>query len=297
MFNHRARVSVIASAILVLTSCGSKMQENQNISVPLRSTPPADYQSQNTTQAQSVQGTSSCIDYTDNFSLPYRYCDSGSEVTKIQLGLIQAGYKVDADGYFGPGTESAVKKFQAANSLSVTGNVDSKTWSLLTGDSEPSSSTSSGSFSRPKEIQCVDGKSIYACTATWSDGSERAIQFPNSGNSHRGQTQIDSTDAKDDYRNPYCVYLYADGQGSFKGGTCSSASAPVGGSATAVGIQCPGRNIGTCEVTWSNGRITFVNGVHGSTAPITATTTMYEMGQNRVCVNLHSDGKIGTRYC
>ena len=208
-----------------------------------------------------------------------------------------ASTAVDADGYFGRGTETAVEKFQATNSLSITGSVDSKTWSVLNGTPETTKPASTGSFSRPKEIQCTDGKTIYACMAMWSDGSKRAIQFPNSGNSHIGQTPIDSTDAKDDYRNPYCVYLYADGQGSFKGGTCSGASAPITNSATAVGIQCPGTNISTCEVTWSNGKITYAYGVYGSTAPITATTTMYEMGRNRVCVNLHSDGKIKTRYC
>lgn len=58
--------------------------------------------------------------------------DTGSEVKQIQEMLISHGYKLIADGIFGPGTELALKQFQkSCNGLSVTGIVDQNTLSFL----------------------------------------------------------------------------------------------------------------------------------------------------------------------
>ncbi|MEJ7782016.1 MAG: peptidoglycan-binding domain-containing protein, partial [Solirubrobacteraceae bacterium] len=52
--------------------------------------------------------------------------DTGSAVVAVQQKLA-----VDADGAFGPVTEDAVEDFQGRVGLSVTGEVDSRTWTEL----------------------------------------------------------------------------------------------------------------------------------------------------------------------
>ena len=61
--------------------------------------------------------------------------DNGEWVTYLQQLLLEAGYFVDVDGDFGPGTEEAVQSFQSANELSADGVVGSRTWAALTGTS------------------------------------------------------------------------------------------------------------------------------------------------------------------
>ena len=57
---------------------------------------------------------------------------SGPEVRALQNQLTQLGYNVDrADGQFGPNTEAAVKRFQAAQGLAADGVVDPKTQEAL----------------------------------------------------------------------------------------------------------------------------------------------------------------------
>lgn len=43
--------------------------------------------------------------------------DTGTAVKTLQTGLKQAGYKLDADGIFGDGTEKAIRAFQLGNNL------------------------------------------------------------------------------------------------------------------------------------------------------------------------------------
>lgn len=60
----------------------------------------------------------------------------GSDVKSLQLLLIGYGYscgKAGADGDFGTGTASAVKKYQKAKGLTVDGIVGEKTWKKLLG--------------------------------------------------------------------------------------------------------------------------------------------------------------------
>jgi hypothetical protein len=63
---------------------------------------------------------------------PFRLCDSGGFVTAIQ-GLLRYdhGYDVSVDGYYGPGTEAAVRQFQEANGLTVDGLTGPVTWAAL----------------------------------------------------------------------------------------------------------------------------------------------------------------------
>ncbi len=50
------------------------------------------------------------------------------EVKKLQLALQKAGYDVDADGFFGHGTEEAVKAFQRVNGLVADGIAGPTNW-------------------------------------------------------------------------------------------------------------------------------------------------------------------------
>jgi carboxyl-terminal processing protease len=55
----------------------------------------------------------------------------GLDVLEIQKRLELVGYRVGADGVFGPGTEAAVKRFQSDNKLNVTGVADQKSVETL----------------------------------------------------------------------------------------------------------------------------------------------------------------------
>ena len=56
---------------------------------------------------------------------------SGDDVRWVQQKLVDAGYKVSVDGYYGKKTETEVKLFQKDFSLTVTGIVDSLTADML----------------------------------------------------------------------------------------------------------------------------------------------------------------------
>ncbi|MCL2313222.1 MAG: peptidoglycan DD-metalloendopeptidase family protein [Firmicutes bacterium] len=55
----------------------------------------------------------------------------GENVRKLQIQLKNLGYKIDIDGIFGKGTESAVMGFQLKNNLVTDGIVCIKTWDVL----------------------------------------------------------------------------------------------------------------------------------------------------------------------
>jgi hypothetical protein len=56
---------------------------------------------------------------------------AGDLVVWAQEHLYSGGYRVTIDGMFGPGTRTAVKQFQSAHGLAVTGQVDTATWTAL----------------------------------------------------------------------------------------------------------------------------------------------------------------------
>ncbi len=67
-------------------------------------------------------------------SHPDLACGSSNkaEVIVLQTALNANGERLSTDGDFGPGTENAVKSFQASYGLPQTGVADDKTWSMLT---------------------------------------------------------------------------------------------------------------------------------------------------------------------
>lgn len=54
-----------------------------------------------------------------------------ANTTLLQQKLAALGFKVTADGSFGPGTKAAVIQFQTSKSLPATGIVDAATWRAL----------------------------------------------------------------------------------------------------------------------------------------------------------------------
>jgi peptidoglycan hydrolase-like protein with peptidoglycan-binding domain len=61
--------------------------------------------------------------------------DQNSRVTDLQRQLDRLGYSVEATGFYGTQTESAVRRFQQSNFLPVTGVADARTLSEIRGAS------------------------------------------------------------------------------------------------------------------------------------------------------------------
>jgi GH24 family phage-related lysozyme (muramidase) len=70
----------------------------------------------------------------ETFRADLKKGDSGSDVKQVQTALIQWGYRVPADGRFGPGTQAAVRSFQTHELLLPTGIVDRQTFRVLNGE-------------------------------------------------------------------------------------------------------------------------------------------------------------------
>ena len=78
------------------------------------------------TDANSNPPTTSCIDYSYDDELPISVCSQGFSVE-----LFQEALGIDADGYFGPGTEAAVRAYQESVGLPANGVMDATTWASL----------------------------------------------------------------------------------------------------------------------------------------------------------------------
>jgi peptidoglycan hydrolase-like protein with peptidoglycan-binding domain len=86
------------------------------------------------TKSQENQLTGrNCADFSYAGVLPIRKCSEGLAVEYIQRFLNELGFELELDGYFGSGTEFAVKYFQRENSIRATGLVDLDTWKALLG--------------------------------------------------------------------------------------------------------------------------------------------------------------------
>jgi len=78
------------------------------------------------TDSTAQSGTTSCSSYDYDDELPISVCSYGFSVEMFQQVL-----GVDADGYFGPGTENAVRQFQQSVGLTPDGVMNAATWAAL----------------------------------------------------------------------------------------------------------------------------------------------------------------------
>ncbi len=69
--------------------------------------------------------------------IPLQRGMSGEDVTELQQLLVAAGYKVTADGNFGPTTYKAQRSFEKKTGLKVDGKVDAEDMDALRGDVAP----------------------------------------------------------------------------------------------------------------------------------------------------------------
>jgi peptidoglycan hydrolase-like protein with peptidoglycan-binding domain len=77
---------------------------------------------------------------------------SSAQITQVQQALKSKGYDPGTtDGVMGAGTQEALRKFQKANGLPVTGMVDSQTAKALGISSSASGATSSGPAGSSRE--------------------------------------------------------------------------------------------------------------------------------------------------
>ena len=95
-----------------------------------------------------------CDGYGFNNQYPLRRCDSGAAVRIVQQQLratIDPG--LQADGFFGPLTDRAVRRFQQANGLEVDGLVGRNTWRALTEGKVEGTDTDGSGLIDPWELQ------------------------------------------------------------------------------------------------------------------------------------------------
>lgn len=113
-------LSVALPAVLV--ACGSTSSSPTTTAIDTTTT----------TVSEVVAQPVDCGDkYVYNEELPLKTCDQGIGVESVQSQLLDAGFQVDLDGYYGQGTETAVRQYQAARGLPVTGMVDFETYKKL----------------------------------------------------------------------------------------------------------------------------------------------------------------------
>ena len=106
------------------------------------------------TKSQKSQITKrNCADFSYAGSLPFGKCSEGLAVEYVQRFLSDIGYELDADGYFGSGTEFAVKYFQRQNSIRATGMVGLDTWrAILNGSTLPGYDMDGNGVVTPEEF-------------------------------------------------------------------------------------------------------------------------------------------------
>lgn len=98
-----------------------------------------------TTAAPTTTTIPRCTYVDADDAYPLRKCDKGPAVRAIQEQINKRGQTIDVDGYFGPGTEQAVRNFQQAAGLEVDGLVGPATWAALyTGDPAGTDTDGSG---------------------------------------------------------------------------------------------------------------------------------------------------------
>lgn len=96
--------------------------------------------------------------------------DIGSEVSQLQRQLIEAGFKIDADGWFGPATEQAVMAIQARAGLVADGIAGPKTLQIIRSRSSDSRLLSENDLIRAADRLGVELAAIKAVNTVESRG-------------------------------------------------------------------------------------------------------------------------------
>ncbi len=95
--------------------------------------------------------------------------DSGEAVTALQARLYELGYTTtETDGTYGPGTEEAIRDFQSANGLLVTGIADQTTQAILFSDKAAAYDRYQDIVVEVEEVAdgyAVPGVNLFASTA------------------------------------------------------------------------------------------------------------------------------------
>jgi peptidoglycan hydrolase-like protein with peptidoglycan-binding domain len=116
-----------------------------------KATPPTTAAS--TTPTTTKTPTTTAKPVFDVPTTPLKPGDTGSDVTTLQKALVALGFaKGKADGFYGPKTQAAVKKFQQAAGLTADGIAGSKTLAALTsrsGSTPTSTQTNPATFDAP----------------------------------------------------------------------------------------------------------------------------------------------------
>ena len=99
--------------------------------------------------------------------------DKGPDVSVAQDLLNRNGAILDADGDFGSGSESAVREFQIAAGLAVTGIIDAATWQALRALPEPSADipTRAVAFIGREEVGSRQAYDKTCSRPTWPGGA------------------------------------------------------------------------------------------------------------------------------
>jgi hypothetical protein len=82
-------------------------------------------------QKAAFESRLNCANFDFNESFPLGLCQEGTAIRLVQEVLVNLGYTIDADGYFGKGSEFALKIYQRANGIRATGRVAEATWKLM----------------------------------------------------------------------------------------------------------------------------------------------------------------------
>jgi D-alanyl-D-alanine carboxypeptidase/Putative peptidoglycan binding domain len=111
-----------------------------------------------------------CAAYTDNPGrYPVRRCQRGLAVEHVQQQLVRHGYDVEVDGYFGPLTLAAVRRFQSDHGLTADGLVGPITWPALLEGSPGGTDADGDGHVEPWEP--VAGTNLRECSPQMPDSS------------------------------------------------------------------------------------------------------------------------------
>lgn len=141
---RRRRMRLLVGSIGVIVLGGCVVAEDDAASPGITSPPATDptvvpISGPATTNPNQPQPTvtvapRSCAQYETNQDLPLKLCDKGELVQSVQAEVARVlRSDLEADGFFGPGTEAAVIRFQTSVGLVPDGLVGPTTWNELFG--------------------------------------------------------------------------------------------------------------------------------------------------------------------